>query len=136
MTSQTRPLGITLIALLYLVEALLSLMAALTILNASANTGLLALLEQLQIPAAWSSLLAVPPLLAAGLAGLVGRGLWRLQEWARLASIVLTFLLSLTALLALGLSFTLAGMAPSAGLLSGIALVVFEIGRASCRERV
>lgn len=88
-----RPFGITLIALLFLLEAIAALgLAAFLLLSPTGATAYGALFDRLAWPAALSSLLAVPPLLTAGLAGLLFRGLWRQIEWARMAALVISFL--------------------------------------------
>lgn len=100
--SRRRPLGITLIASLFLLEAVAALgLAAFLLLSPTGATAYGALFDRLEWPAALSSLLAVPPLLTAGLAGLVFRGLWHQSSWARLAALVLSFLFVLLAIAAI-----------------------------------
>jgi len=98
--TQSRPFGISLIAILLLLETILALgIAALVLLNPGSSLWLTIVLERTGIPIALSSLLAVPPLLTAALAGLIFRGLWEQQEWARVAAIIMTFLLSAVAVI-------------------------------------
>lgn len=90
------------IALLFLIEALFAMGIAaffLLIPDVSSHTSIL--FERLGLSTAMSSLLAIPPLLTAALAGLIFRGLWGLEAWARLAAIVFIFLLLLTAIVAI-----------------------------------
>lgn len=97
-----RPFGVTLIAVLFLFEAIAALgLAAFLLLSPTGATAYGALFDRLQWPAALSSLLAVPPLLTAGLAGLVFRGLWNQTTWARVAALVLSFLFVLLAIAAI-----------------------------------
>ncbi len=97
-----RPFGVTLIAILFLLEALAALgLAAFLLLSPTGATAYGALFDRLEWPAALSSLLAVPPLLTAGLAGLVFRGLWSQTAWARVAALVLSFLFVLLAIAAI-----------------------------------
>ncbi|MCW5860137.1 MAG: hypothetical protein KIS63_17710 [Caldilineales bacterium] len=98
MSHRPRPLGVTLIALLFLFEAVTALgLAAFLLLSPTGATAYGALFDRLDWPAALSSLLAVPPLLTAALAGMVFRGLWRptawAQEWPRWWSALLFILL-------------------------------------------
>ena len=89
----SRPFGISLLASGYLLESILALiLAGYVILSPNGGSGFAGVLEKLQISAALAALLAVPPLMTAGLAGLLFRGLWNSREWARLAAIVMAFL--------------------------------------------
>lgn len=104
--ARTRPLGVTLVALIFLIEAILALgLAAYLLLGAGNGLGLGALFDRLRLPAALTSLLALPPLLTAGLAGLLFRGLWAQREWARLGGMVIAFLFLLAALAGLAFVF-------------------------------
>lgn len=99
--SRARPAGISIIAFLFLLEALIALgIAAFFLLLPNFSLHVADLFERLQLPGALNSLLALPPLLTAALAGIIFRGLWRLDDWARLAAIVFTFLLVLTSIVA------------------------------------
>jgi len=113
--SSSRPFGISLIALLLLVEAIIALgIAALVLLNPNGSAWFSVVLKSTNLPVAMSSLLAIPPLLTAAVAGLVFRGLWNQQEWARLAAIVLTFLLAAIAVIVTAFLFALdAGLTPN-----------------------
>lgn len=109
-----RPLGLTLIAVLFLLEAIAALgLAAFLLLSPTGATAYGALFDRLEWPAALSSLLAVPPLLTAGLAGLVFRGLWNQASWARMAALVVSFLFIL--LIIAGLAFLAAFAALDSG---------------------
>ncbi len=99
LSQRPQPLGLTLIALIFLFEALAALgLAAFLLLSPTGATAYGALFDRLAWPAALSSLLAVPPLLTAALAGMVFRGLWRLAAWARMAALVISFLFVLLAI--------------------------------------
>ncbi len=98
-----RAVGIRFLALAFLVEAALALMvAAFLLLSPEVDQTYDFLFRRLGWSSAFSSLLAAPPLLTAGLAGWLFRGLWGGREWARLAAMVVIFMLMLT---------TVAGMA-------------------------
>lgn len=121
--SRTRPTGISLIALIFLAEAIVALgLAAFLLLSTSSWSGLDSLFKRFQLPAALTSLIALPPLLTAGLAGLEFRGLWQQRQWARMAALVLVLLIALLAIAALAFlaAFDLAG----AGVLGGLAGVL------------
>ena len=95
-TFTPRPIGITLLALLFLLIALLNLgLAAFILVNPDDMMSYILLFERLQLSAALINLLAAPPLITAGLAGLVFRGLWNMESWARPAVLTLLFLLTL-----------------------------------------
>ncbi len=95
-TFTPRPIGITLLALLFLLIALLNLgLAAFILVNPDDMMSYILLFERLQLSAALINLLAAPPLFTAGLAGLVFRGLWNMESWARPAVLTLLFLLTL-----------------------------------------
>lgn len=123
-----RPLGITVIALLFLLEAVVALgLAAYLLLSPTSFAIYGALFERLQWSAALSGLLAVPPLLVAGLAGLIFRGLWEGRDWARLAAIVTVFLflLAIIATIAFLLAFD---VAKPRNLLNGFVLALACLG--------
>lgn len=123
--TRSRPLGVSLIALLFLFEAILALgMAALLLLKPASSSGFSSLLEGIALPVAMSSLLAVPPLLAAALAGLIFRGLWEQREWARVATIVLAFLLALAAVVAIAFQFAFGLQSTSSLTVSIISLLL------------
>jgi len=106
--SQSRPLGISLIASLLLIEAIIALgIAALVLLNPSGSSWLSVVLERTRLPIAMGSLLAIPPLFTAAVAGLTFRGLWDQREWARIAAILLTFLIAATAVVTTAFLFAL-----------------------------
>jgi hypothetical protein len=106
--TQSRPFGVSLIAILLLVETIIALgIAALVLLSPGHSSWLTTVLERTGLPVAMSSLLAVPPLLTAALAGFVFRGLWEQREWARVAAIIMTFLLSAAAVVSTALLFAL-----------------------------
>jgi|GEM_PF-2946528 len=105
-----RPVGIRFLALVFLLEAALALMAAaFLLLNPEVDQTYDFLFRRLQWSPAFSSLLAAPPLLTAGLAGWLFRGLWSGREWARLAAMVVVFMLILTTVA--GLAFVWVFMA-------------------------
>ena len=96
--TRSRPFGLSLIALLFLAEAILAVgVAAFLLLSPTSDFGVTTLVTRMDMPSALGSLLAVPPLLTAAVAGLVFRGLWDLREWARLGAIVFSFLLAFAA---------------------------------------
>ncbi len=123
-----RPLGITVIALVFLFEAVVALgLAAYLLLSPTSFAIYGAIFERLQWSAALSGLLAVPPLLVAGLAGLIFRGLWQGRDWARLAAIVTVFLLLLAVIATI--AFLLAfDVAKPRNLLSGFVLALACLG--------
>jgi len=127
-TAPPRPLGITVIALVFLFEAVVALgLAAYLLLSPTSFAIYGALFERLQWSAALSGLLAVPPLLVAGLAGLIFRGLWQGRDWARLAAIVTVFLLLLAIIATI--AFLLAfDVAKPRNLVSGFVLALACLG--------
>ena len=97
--SRPRPIGVSIIAILFLAIAILSLLiAARYIINPASNEEMILLFSRLKIPVAFLNLLAIPPLISAGLATLLFRGLWEEQNWARVAVVIFSFLVMLTAL--------------------------------------
>ncbi|MCS7038078.1 MAG: FHA domain-containing protein [Anaerolineae bacterium] len=105
-----RPVGIRLVALVFLLEAAIALaVAAFLLLNPGVDQTYDFLFRRLNWSPAFSSLLAAPPLLTAGLAGWLFRGLWGGREWARLAAMVVVFMLILTTVA--GLAFVWVFMA-------------------------
>ncbi len=122
--SQSRPFGISLIASLLLVEAIIAVgIAALVLLNPNGGAWFFALLQRTNLPVAMSSLLAIPPLLTATVAGLTFRGLWEQREWARIAAIILTFLLSASAVIVIAFLFAFDSRFTSAHITAIIALI-------------
>jgi len=101
-TSRSRPLGVTLVALLYLAIAVISLIiAARYILNPAGDEQMILLFTRLKIPVTYLNLLAVPPLITAGLATLMFRGLWEQRPWGRVATVFISFMGMLLALAAI-----------------------------------
>ncbi len=101
-TSRSRPLGVTIAAFLFLAIAVISLIiAARYILNPAGDEELILLFTRLKIPVTFLNLLAVPPLITAGLATLMFRGLWEERAWGRVATIFVSFLTMLMALAAI-----------------------------------
>ena len=122
--TQSRPFGISIIAILLLLETIIALgIAALVLLNPGSSSWLSVVLERTRLPVALSSLLAVPPLLTAALAGLIFRGLWEQREWARVAAIMMTFLLSAAAVVSTAFLFAIDTSLTSSHVLAIIALV-------------
>lgn len=120
-----RPVGIRFLALVFLLEAALALMAAaFLLLHPEVDQIYDFLFRRLQWSPAFSSLLAAPPLLTAGLAGWLFRGLWGGREWARLAAMVVVFMLILTTVA--GLAFVWVFMAGQR-LALGLGLVTFVL---------
>ncbi len=98
-TSRSRPLGVTLAAIFFLAIAVISLLiAARYVLDPASNEEMLLLFTRLKIPVTFLNLLAAPPLICAGLATWLFRGLWEEQEWARVAVVMFSFIAMLTAL--------------------------------------
>jgi len=98
-TSYSRPLGVTLVAILYLAIAIIALIiAARYVLNPAGNEEMILLFTRLKLPITFLNLLAVPPLINAGLATLMFRGLWEANAWSRVATVFLSFIGMLTAL--------------------------------------
>ncbi|NOX62104.1 MAG: FHA domain-containing protein [Chloroflexi bacterium] len=109
--SRIRPFGITLLAFIFLFIAIVNLgLAAYVLVNPDGMMDYIALFERLQISAALINLLAAPPLITAGLAGLVFRGLWNQEPWAKPAVLTLLFFLLLLGIAGLAFlaAFTLA----------------------------
>lgn len=101
-TSNPRPFGVTIAALLSLAIAIISLLiAARYVLNPAGNQDLILLFTRLKLPVTYLNLLAVPPLLSTGLATLLFRGLWEGRAWSRVAVTFFSFVGMLTALAAL-----------------------------------
>jgi len=122
--TQPRPFGISIIAILLLLEIIFALgLAALVLLSPGHSLWLSVVLERTRIPIALSSLLAVPPLLTAALAGLIFRGLWEQREWARVAAIMMTFLLAAAAVVSTAFLFALDTGLTSSHILTISALV-------------
>lgn len=122
-SARPRPLRFTLVALFFLIEAILALgLAAFLLLSAGNGLGLGALFDRLRLSVGLSSLLGLPPLLTAALAGLLFRGLWGQREWARLAAMVAAFLFLLTGLA--GVAFLFAFDLVAAGTLAALALLI------------
>ena len=122
--TQSRPFGISLIAILLLVETILALgVAALVLLNPGSSSWLTVVLERTGLPVALSSLLAVPPLLTAALAGLIFRDLWEQREWARVAATMMTFLVLAAAVVVTAFLFALDTSLTSSRIQAIIALV-------------
>lgn len=98
----SRPLGVTAVAILYLAIAAISLfIAARYVLNPAGNEDMIMLFTRLRIPVTFLNLLAVPPLITAGLATLLFRGLWQEKSWGRVATLFLSFMAMLAALAAI-----------------------------------
>ncbi len=127
-TAPHRPLGITIIALVFLLETVVALgLAAYLLLSPTSYALYGTLFERMHWSAALSGLLAVPPLLAAALAGLIFRGLWHGRNWARLAALVAVFLLLLAVIAAI--AFLLAfDIAQPRNLVGGFVLALFCLG--------
>lgn len=121
-----RPIGIRLLALVFLIEAAIALgVAAFLLLNPEVDQIYDFLFRRLAWSPGFSSLLAAPPLVTAGLTGWLFRGLWSGREWARLAAIVIVFMLILTTLA--GLAFVwvfMAGNRLALGLGLGVLLLL------------
>lgn len=121
-----RPVGIRLVALVFFLEAAIALaVAAFLLLNPGVDQTYDFLFRRLNWSPAFSSLLAAPPLLTAGLAGWLFRGLWGGREWARLAAMVVVFMLILTTVA--GLAFVwvfMAGHRLALGLGLGLLLLL------------
>ncbi|MBX7234600.1 MAG: hypothetical protein K1X65_09470, partial [Caldilineales bacterium] len=125
MSHRPRPLGVTLIALLFLFEAVTALgLAAFLLLSPTGATAYGALFDRLDWPAALSSLLAVPPLLTAALAGMVFRGLWRPTAWARVAALVVSFLFILLLIAALAFLAAFAALTSGRIVAAGVGLII------------
>lgn len=125
LSHRPRPLGVTLIALLFLFEAITALgLAAFLLLSPTGATAYGALFDRLDWPAALSSLLAVPPLLTAALAGMVFRGLWRLTAWARLAALVVSFLFLLLLIAAIAFLAAFAALTSGRIMAAGVGLII------------
>ena len=109
--TRSRPLGVTLIALVYLALAIMALViAARYVLNPAGDEELILLFDRLKMPVAFLNLLAAPPLVTAGLATTMFRGLWLQKEWGRIAAIFFQFIgmLMMLALMAFLFVFSLA----------------------------
>jgi len=103
-TTHSRPIGVTLVAILHLAIAVISLViAARYVLNPAGNEEMILLFTRLEIPVTFLNLLAAPPLITAGLATLMFRGLWEERAWARVAALFSGFV----------------------GMLAGLALIAF-----------
>ncbi len=125
LSHRPRPLGVTLIALLFLFEAVTALgLAAFLLLSPTGATAYGALFDRLDWPAALSSLLAVPPLLTAALAGMVFRGLWRPTAWARVAALVVSFLFILLLIAALAFLAAFAALTSGRIMAAGVGLII------------
>jgi hypothetical protein len=100
--SRSRPFGVTLVAILFLAIAIICLIiAARYILNPAGDEEMILLFTRLKIPVTYLNLLAVPPLVTAGLATLMFRGLWEERPWGRVATVFLSFMGMLLALAAI-----------------------------------
>jgi len=98
----SRPLGVTLVAIIYLAIAVAALiLAARYVLNPAGNEEMIMLFTRLKIPVTFLNLLAAPPLISAGLATLLFRGLWEETPWSRVATLFISFMAMLTALAAI-----------------------------------
>jgi hypothetical protein len=132
-TPHSRPLGVTLVAILYLAIAIISLViAARYVLNPAGNEEMILLFTRLKIPVTFLNLLAVPPLVTAGLATLMFRGLWEERAWARVAALFLGFMgmLATLSMIAFFQVFNWGGpramwLAAGAFMLSALVLVYF-----------
>jgi len=101
-TSSSRPAGVTLVALLYLILALIALViAARYVLFPGGNEEMILLFTRLKLPVTFVNLLAAPPLITAGLAALLFRGLWQQRLWGWAATLFFSFLGMLASLMAL-----------------------------------
>ena len=128
-TSRSRPFGVTIVALLFLAIAVISLLiAARYILNPAGDEELILLFTRLKIPVTFLNLLAVPPLITAGLATLMFRGLWEERAWGRVATVFISFLTMLMALAAIAFVLVFGFGGPraiwmAAGVFAGATLV-------------
>jgi len=101
-TSSSRPTGVTLVALLYLFLAISTLViAARYVLFPSGNEEMILLFTRLELPVTFINLLAAPPLITAGIATLLFRGLWQQRLWGWSATLFFSFLGMLASLMAL-----------------------------------
>ena len=101
-TSHSRPFGVILTAILALAIAVISLLiAARYVLNPAGNQDMILLFTRMKLPVTFLNLLAVPPLVSAGLATLMFRGLWEEKAWSRVAAVFLGFIGMLLALAAI-----------------------------------
>ncbi len=101
-TTTPRPIGVTFVAFLYLTLAISALIiAARYVLFPSGNEDMILLFTRLKIPITFLNLLAVPPLITAGIATLLFRGLWQQRVWGWSATIFFSFLGMLASLLAI-----------------------------------
>lgn len=101
-TTHSRPFGVTLVAILFLAASVLSLfIAARYVLNPAGNEEMILLFTRLKIPVTFLNLLAVPPLVSAGLGTLLYRGLWEGKAWSRVTVVMFSFIVMLTALMAI-----------------------------------
>ncbi|HHB89829.1 MAG TPA: FHA domain-containing protein [Anaerolineae bacterium] len=101
-TSSSRPIGVTLVALLYLSLAVFTLViAARYVLFPGENEEMILLFTRLELPVTLINLLAVPPLITAGIATLLFRGLWQQRLWGWAATLFFSFLGMLASLMAL-----------------------------------
>ena len=123
-SSRSRPFGVTLIAFFYLSLAILALMAAARyVLNPAGDQQLILLFDRLEIPVTFLNLLAVPPLITAGLATAMFRGLWQQREWGRVAAIFFQFIGMLLALTLMAFLFVF-NLASSRYMLMAVGLFV------------
>lgn len=111
---------------MFLLEAAIALVvAAFLLLNPEVDQLYDFLFRRLAWSPGFSSVLAAPPLVTAGLTGWLFRGLWSGREWARLAAIVVVFMLILT--IVAGLAFVwvfMAGNRLALGLGLGVLLLL------------
>ncbi len=92
-TTTSRPFGVTLVAYLYVIMAILALMAAARyIFTPGGSNEMILLFTRLRLPVTFINLLAVPPLITAGLATLLFRGLWQGRLWGWTATLFFSFL--------------------------------------------
>ncbi|RUA15762.1 MAG: hypothetical protein DSY55_05600 [Clostridia bacterium] len=123
-SSRPRPFGVTLIAFFYLGLAILALIAAARyVLNPAGDQQLILLFDRLEIPVTFLNLLAVPPLITAGLATAMFRGLWQQREWGRVAAIFFQFIGMLLALTLMAFLFVF-NLASSRYMLMAVGLFV------------
>ncbi len=127
-TTSSRPLGVTLVALLYLLLAILTLViAARYVLFPGGNEAMIMLFTRLELPVTYINLLAAPPLMTAGIATLLFRGLWQQRLWGWSATLFLSFLGMLASLAALAFFMAFYVNSPKAmGIASG-AFILFAL---------
>ncbi|HEY81107.1 MAG TPA: FHA domain-containing protein [Caldilineae bacterium] len=101
-TSSSRPTGVTLVAFLYLALAVITLViAARYVLFPNGDQAMILLFTRLKLPVTLINLLAAPPLIVAGVATLLFRGLWQQRLWGWAATLFFSFLGMLASLTAL-----------------------------------